>query len=665
MLFLLIITIFIPLINALPIPTNCDTQLHTFYEGLGMSALTPLEQIFNFTTGVLLGVPFVQIGIRVQSAALSYANSFSFTPLPNNSYVSLDVPYCFSNITFSCVSRIIYGITKTSNCTLLLDRDVSFGSSIAGRLFIYPDQSAPCNGDALITIYNSTLTPAVNSSYYSYDIDGILTGVLKTQTSAVSAYRNAFCELTDGDPTEASNLTQFVCLDYALQCASPRPVNSDIISVVELSARYRCITPGTTKNFVQVINHDETLYGIESEFDLGFISTITGLPLTTVYDRQLITPQTIRQYSVLSPFTNYNISAAFGTYNKSSEALSIPPIPSQFLNRIPCICDFSVVCNGTVIDISPQGTIFYINNTIPVAISNTSTPFVRRGDFALLNNDDSYDPDMFPKNLTGYWILGQGIDDINITMINPEARNNATFQTYNYTEGVYQMVSIVSDGQDLNASFTNVSAVDIFPTCNAKPQIFGEINQTVYLNATESFDPLNASLTAFWLQLSGFSVNITNNETLLANFTALFSGTYIFILNVTNGIKNCSYQQIVIINPATFAPLNDNGTSISPTSLPPNRTLSPIDQNQTDIPFVPEPPFNFPDPNVTFTPTPLAPVPIFPPVIPPTTVESYIFWILFAVFLGISLLLLFWSCIEQDDEKQLYIIKNRYIVTSK
>jgi hypothetical protein len=367
---------------------------------------------------------------------------------------------------------------------------------------------------------------------------------------------------------------------------------------------------------------------------------------------------------VASAFTNYNISAAFGTYNKSSEALSIPPIPPQYLSRIPCICNFSVVCNGSIIDVSPQGTIFYINNTIPIAISNTSTPLVRQGDFALLNNDDSYDPDMFPRNISGYWFLGKGIDDINITMLNPQARNNATFQTFNYTSGTYEMVSIVSDGQDLNASFTNVTSVSPFPNCDAKPQIFGEINQTVYLNASLSSDALNVTLQAFWLELTGFSVNITNNDTLLANFTPIFSGTYIFVVNISNGLRNCTYQQIVIINPSTFSPLTDNST-LPPTQVPDNRTLTPIDQNQTNIPFVTEPPFNFPPPNVTFTPSPTGNVPVFPIVPEPSTLERYIFWILFSVFLGLSLLLLFWSCIEQDDEKQLYIIKNRYIVTAK
>jgi hypothetical protein len=304
------------------------------------------------------------------------------------------------------MKRVIFGITKTSNCSLK-DRDVSFGSANAGRLFLIPDHEAPCFGDATIRIYNVTLTPATNSSNYTYDIEGISNGILKSETAAIFAYRNALCEYSDGNSTDVPPLTQFTCLDQTLICSSPRPVDNTIITPAPLSVRFKCITPGTVDNFVQVINHDEELYGIESEFDLHFISTTTGLELGTVYDRQLILPNRVRQYPVSSAFINFNFSSAFGGYNFTSSAISMPPIPQQYLQRIPCICNnnFSIICNDNgTIDTSPEGSFYYLDNIIPVALANTSTPLVRIGGTAFLNDAGSYDPDMSPDNISIYWI---------------------------------------------------------------------------------------------------------------------------------------------------------------------------------------------------------------------------------------------------------------------
>src|ERR1041385_1334203 len=219
----IILLIIIDIASTLPIPTTCSAQLKRYYEDLGLPPVFPIQSPFNFTSGVLLGVPYVTIGINVQAAALIYANGFSYSPLPNNSYVSLDIPYCWSNITYSCVNRIIYGITKTNpNCTLLLDRDISQGSPNAGRLFIYPNTDPPCDGNALVTFYNTLLVPAASNSLYSYDIEGIGDGILKTETNAIFTYRNAYCDYSDGNVSDALIQKQFMCLDSTLQCAIPR-----------------------------------------------------------------------------------------------------------------------------------------------------------------------------------------------------------------------------------------------------------------------------------------------------------------------------------------------------------------------------------------------------------------------------------------------------------
>lgn len=667
---MLLFLLFINIVYSLPIATSCSNQLKTFYVGQGLPVLTPTELPFNFTTGISLGVPFVTIGINVQQVAIDYGTIIGQSPLPNNSYVSLDIPYCYSDITFSCVDRIIYGITKTGNCTMLLDRDTSLGNPIAGRLFIYPNPLAPCNGNALITFFNTTLTPPSITSNYSYDIEGIFTGVLSTETEAIFDYRNANCPYSDGNIADIGLTTQFVCLASQLQCASPRPINTDIITPVNLTYEYRCLgtVPGTgnTNSVVRVINHNSSIGGIETEFDLEFISTLTGNPLFTTYPRQLIMPQTIRQFLVGTTFTNYDIAGTYGGYNFTIEPISLFPIPDQYISQVPCVCNLTLFCDsfGNA-DFSSTGTMYFINNIFPVAIANTTTPFVREGDTATMNDNGSFDPDMSPDvNLTYQWIEGAATENINVTIDNPTDQFNVTFVTFPYMIGIYNMLFIVGDGQDVNASVVNISAVSEIPFCDSAggSQIFGEVNETIYLNASTSVDALNVTLVGFWSQISGFPVDIDNNESLIANFTPYISGTYIFQVNLTNGLANCTYQLLVQVNPPTFSPIDDPNGTLPPWEIPPNRTVPPIDINQTDIPFVSDPPVLYPLPNATVSPVSVGPVPFFP-VFPPdnTKWHTFLFWILFALFLGLWLLLLMWVIMEKSDDESRLVVPNKYI----
>lgn len=651
--------------------TDCSDQLRNFYLSMGMSPLFPEEQVFNYTLGTLLGIDFVTIGISIQQVALNYANSFSHIPTPNNSYITMDIPYCFSNITFSCVERIIYGITHTNdNCTILLDRDQSLGNNISGRLFIYPDPDPPCSGTASITFFNMTLVPIFNNiSNSSYDIEGIYTGVLKSQTESIFSYRNAECFYTDGNVSDINSTTQFTCLVPLLQCASPRPINTQLLPPVLLTEEYRCLgfLPGTsqTSSVIQVTNHNDSITGIESEFSLQFNSTITGTLFPQTYPRQLIKPQITRQFQVTNPFINYNVSSNIaGGYNFTSTSLSLPPIPFQYLQFIPCLCGFSVFCDSSgSLDTTETGNLFFQNNTIPIGAGNTTTPFVRIGDFALLNNN-GFDPDDFPQPVTFYAIQVQSpnINNINITIINPSDQFNITFQTFPYTENIYTIMLLVSDGQDLNFTLVNVTAVTPFPQCILEPQISGEVNETIFLNATASFDVLGVNLTGYWIQITGFPVNITNNDTLLASFITNFSGTYIFQVNITNGLENCTFQQIVLVNPQTFAPINDPNTTLPPYLIPPNRSVPPIDINQTDIPTVTDPPFFNPIPNATVTPVPTGNTPIFPPVPPASPFQNIVFWVLFAIFLAIDLLMIFWVFIMKNDDENYLFVPNKYII---
>ena len=632
-----------------------------------MSPLTAHVEPFNFTSGVILGVPFVTIGINVQTAATFYANSFLFTPLPNNSYVSLDIPYCNTNITYTCVNRIIFGIRKLGACTLLMDRDLSNGDPVAGRLFIYPNPDPPCNGDATVTFLDVTLVPAINGSLYSYDIEGISTGILKSETAAIFEYRNGECPYSDGALADVSE-GQWVCDSMTLQCASPRPVNTDIITPAPLYARYRCLgspAGGGPNSLYQVISPSYPPTGIETEFDITWFSNISNsfIPLSN-YTSELIKPGIIRQFIVFNPNIYYTVFTAFGGFNYTNNGTATMfPLPFIYLPQIQCICNFSMVCIDGVVDLDENGTLFYPNNQFPIALANTSTPIVRRGDEALLQDAGSNDPDMYPQqNITYLWIQGQSIDNINISIVD-DTSPNASFTTYPFLDGTYTMVLVVSDGQDLNFTDVNVTAVDIFPTCNGTLQVTEFENTTVYLNASLSFDPGNVTLNVTWIEISGFPVDLINSTELVASFFANQSGIYIFQANATNGLKNCTFQVIVTVMAAPMPPLNDTNTSLPPVVIPPNRTLPPADVNFTDIPVVSDAPIAVTEPPSTFVPTPTGSPPFFPPIPGPPSVGYLIAaWMIMAFFLGLGLILILWAWMEYTPEDNHYILKNPYII---
>lgn len=644
---------------------SCDEQLFNFYVSLGMSPLQPVQPVINFTTGVLLGVPFVTLGLNAQRAALTYANSFSFVPLPNNSYFSIDLPYCYTDIQYTCVDRIIYGITHLSNCTLL-DRDTSFGSSIAGRLFVYPDQTSPCLGTASVTIFNVILG-ASNTSNATYDIGGIRFGVLKSESEAIFDYRNQPCDYSNGTSEDVpSTDSQFKCLYFDLVCPA-RPVNDVIIAPVNLTYGYRCLGEipgiGNAGSVVRTISQNLTTDDIESEFDLSFVSTITGDPLFTSYPRQLILANTIRQFDVQTVFDNYLINGTYGGYNATLTNISLFPVPNQFLPVLPCVCNLTIFCDSSMnADFSSDGTPFIKNNSIPVALSNTSTPIVIQGAAALFNDAGSFDPNN--QTLTYYWVQGSGPDNVNITIQNPTDIVNVTAITFQYVVGVYQIIEIVSNGQDLNISISNTTAVSPVPLCaiSGGSQIFGNVNETIYLNASLSLDALNSTLVGFWIQLTGFPVEIENNDTLVANFTPYVSGTYVFQVNLTNGMANCTFQLLVQVTAPTFSPINDPNTTLPPFVIPDNRTVPPIDINQTNIPLATDAPLTFSPANSSVTPVPTGPTPIFPPF-PPDNIawHSILFWVLFSIFIGLAIGLMVWVIMTQSDDGLRDVVPNKYI----
>lgn len=712
MIFIIILLSFIQIIFT----QSCDNQLHTFYETLGLLPITPVQPVFSITTGVSFGVPFVTITFNILAVAKNYQTlPNTVAPIPNVAYVSMDLPYCYSNIQTNCAIATIFGIERIGEPVVPLcnldDRDATLGDSIAGRLFIYSDQSLACQGIPSVTIYNVTYS-GVNSSDYTYDLYGIRTGNLSSEDISISSYRTEACNFSNGNITNNDTDTEFACQGPTLQCNQSRPVNTQIITPVTLRLQYQCYgfsEPGSSQfALYRVINPAQPIPGIEMDYDLAFF----GLPFTnssqslpgdiivnntivptTDYLRQLILPSTLRQYLIAYPTLNFIANMSYGAVNPSLNTIinqpgvTDPTIPAATLILIPCRCNFSIACNpdGSLND-SQNGTVYYTNNTPPVAIGETTTPIVAFNSTVFLQNNGSFDPDMFPNPfLTYYWIpiamfiltdLGNLTDNsnsfINAGIINDNTllSGNASFQTFPFLQGIYSVALIVSDGQDMNISaIINITAVNPQPILNPKDQtVFLQVGTPgiiVFLNASV-IDPLNSTLNASWTQSGGYVVQIINNNTLFASFNATLPGTYIFNVIISNNVSSISGDFVVNVIQTTGPPIASNYTN-APTILPSNRTNPPNFSGVPTIPVISEPPSSNTNSPNTFSPSP---IPSYPPVFPPmpdglnTSAQRIFAWTFVGVLFGVAITGLLWGFFWSIyGKKYHYIVPNRYLKT--
>lgn len=689
---------------------SCSLQLHEYYETFGLLPIFPVLPVVTTTSGVLLGVPFVTLSLNFQTVSLIYQSQPGVTaPTPVVSFISLDLPYCYTDIEVSCATRDIFGIERIGSpspqCPLD-DRDPSFGSSTAGRLFIYPDQSnVSCLNTSTITIYNVTFNPLINGSFYTYDVFGLRTGNLTNEDLSISRYRSEACNNTDGNVTNSSSINQFECTAATLQCANARPVDNVTIVPTTLTIQYQCfgltvVTGGSSAFSVySVLNDNAPVDDIETDFDLTFIESPSGIPIvgiilngtglnSTNYLRQLIKPAIIRQYLIPYPTLNYYANLTTGAVNPLLNMVTNFPsiteyvIPDTAVIQIPCICNFSIYCfNDGSINDDEAGSPYYFNNTPPVAIGGTLTPVVPFNSTVDLRDMGSFDPDNFPLPfITYYWIpIALYVLDTTtnlytlqtttffINNTNVLFTGNASFTSQTFQNSIYAVALIVSDGQNQNISYVNISSIDSQPSINQKDQNI-TINcpfvqgVLIYLNATDSLNPFNQTLNVSWTQVSGYFVQILNNDTLLASFNATLAGVYIFSVNITTNTSSSNGAFNVRVLRGTCPPIPDDSTN-APTTLPSNHTNPPNFTNVPTLPVFTEPPFT-PAPTSPFVP----PVPvIYPPLFPPmpdgidTSGQRIGVWALIAIIIGFCIFTILWVLlIKLFPDNYVYVTFNPY-----
>ena len=415
--------------------TPCAQQLHNIYVSLGMNASYPVLPVLTFTTGNVALHNYTEVDILFQQVARAYETQLpphGALGVPYVSYVSMDLPWCATTIqASSCAAVTIEGLGKSYKCPTLPDFDVGGATQLAGRLWIYPNQTNPdcLNGtEALsVRIFNTTFTPASETSIYTYATGGLYAPngeaymYLQPEVEAERAYQFAPCNEVTGEDINATILVddqQMVCSASLIGCALQRTAGV-LPSEVQPVPFYSCIgnvTPGGPVVQVWRVDSFQEVSEVDTTFSLAFCATTNevcvddfkiGVSLGTapVYTLQ---SGTRRQF--IADFTDFAYQCILywnGHFVGFAPFYYLAP-RDDVLRNIPCICGFSMDClpTGEVAgDNTPVSAFMYLGNTIPLPNPGPSIEIPQKTNWVVLNATESQDPDHRPGPTTYYWAV--------------------------------------------------------------------------------------------------------------------------------------------------------------------------------------------------------------------------------------------------------------------
>jgi hypothetical protein len=654
-----------------------------------MPVLTPVLQAVNFTSGIFMGLSYVTMEIGVQEVARYYANLLPNTTLANQSYssfVSIDFPWCTTNIVFQCCDSASLGTSKTSNCTTLSDFDQGGASVVAGRFFIYVNQSTTCKGTIAVTFYNTTLIASSNQTI-TYDVLGLRDHVLMSPPVARQTYRRSTCLFSDGNPADVVTQNQFVCIEPQIGCNATRINGQASLEIIPIPS-FQCIgrlSPNATVNRVlwRVYNQ-QPVYGVDGTFGITFTNNIAlAAAVQTQYesngDSYILVPSTRRQFSSGYPnFDHWALLLYQGRWNQYRPLYSFSADPK--IAAVPCVCGFSMDCddNGEADLTSDITGIIRSNNALPICQPGPALRLSYGASNFTLNATGSYDPDNLPASLTVQWAIystpySPSPPPFNITT--PDAFLY-TIDSSNLTIGTYIFILWVSDLQSQVPCLWNVTILSNQVFAITEPDRVDKfsfyagnmVNHSCFIfppspvltvNGSYSYGTIaTVPLYYLWEQIGGDPLNylcdpfgfrttraILNTTQPILEFVPPGPGKYVFRLTVTDNVTNSSAVVSVTVTPdfkqppATFTPI------INYTD-PPIRDLEPPSREILNKTNATTAPFN------TFSPiAPPAPVNISvaPPftILPPITSNEIII-----LTIGLLLSLVLWAF--------LYAIKTSY-----
>lgn len=105
--------------------------------------------------------------------------------------------------------------------------------------------------------------------------------------------------------------------------------------------------------------------------------------------------------------------------------------------------------------------------------------------------------------------------------------------------------------QVINGQYTIGAIPNIAPIANAGPDLFGEVNQTITLNGSDSYDPDGSvlELQEHWEQIAGLPLILQDADETVANFTPSITGIYAFRIIVEDiyGLKDTNETVITVL----------------------------------------------------------------------------------------------------------------------
>ncbi len=622
--------------------TVCETQLHNYYVGLGMPGGTAVQPVVALTSGTFLGSPFVTATMTAQAAARFYQNVLN-PALVNETWAttySIDIPWCVSRVVIQCCNPIVEGMAKSSACTTLVDFDQGPPSLIAGRYFLYVNQS--CGGGTVsVQYFNVTLQPGQANGTYTYDAVGIKNHVQLNTTEAQFLYRTSPCNETDGSPASMAGQSIFVCVEEAIGCAGNRTTSPPSAPVVPIPM-YQCIgnlTPNGTVQTLWAVLSMQVANTIDQQFQFTTVNQLNSPQYYEAILAQLgvyyeLVSGSRRQFA--SPYTDLN---QFALLNYNGQWWNYPA-QYTFSNNpalaiLPCMCDFNADCiNGTVDLTSIASGTVRLNNAVPVPDAGPDAQINWFTPSFLLNASGSYDPDQAPKPLSVFWRVNSTPYDpapppFNIS--DPRAFE-VLINTSQLQPGYYIFELYASDGQawpfvyfnltilgnvvtavvELNkvVPFTLYSGADPGHDC-----VFFPPRPCIPINGTQSFGT-NPNITLYyqWSEQSGFQLTYFCTDNGQVPTTGFFNTTSPVACFVPGSFGFYFFQLFVTDNQTSSTAILQ--VQVVPDFQQPPSTLTPI-INFTDPPilnFTPPPLQNFNFSNATIPP--LAPSPPVPPIPP-------------------------------------------------
>ncbi len=212
------------------------------------------------------------------------------------------------------------------------------------------------------------------------------------------------------------------------------------------------------------------------------------------------------------------------------------------------------------------------SNSLPDSVSITftsenNTPVADAGDDrnygqnATLRLDGSASYDLDGDALTYRWSVLSPDDSSNISLTDADS----AFPTVSIDDNqTYQIQLVVNDGrEDSSADVVLLSFENAAPVANAGPDMAGDLNQTVTLDGSGSYDLDGDTLTYQWSFVEGSgnnTVELSDPNAVNPSMLLQEEGYYRLELQVFDGIEWSEPDQVTVTVARNLAPIADAGT---------------------------------------------------------------------------------------------------------